>query len=170
MTARLRNTAQLADRVLEEGRLVLQGLRSPKQHVSSLGQAFAAVPSELGFPKELVFRVVVKGQERELSAALWEEVYRIGREAIVNAHRHSRAKEIEACIEYRASVLRIAVRDDGCGFDQPKLASGGNGHLGLQGMCERSERIGGRLRIWSRSALGTEVELRVPGRVAFQAK
>jgi len=158
----------LLDRVLEQGRCAVQGLRSPGECISSLGEAFAGVPNDLGFPPADRFRVVVHGKERELRADLRDEVYRIGREAIVNACRHSRARDIEAEVRYRPTELRIAVRDNGCGIDPHDLRWGRNGHWGLQGMRERADRIGARLRLWSSVALGTEVELSVPGRVAFE--
>jgi signal transduction histidine kinase len=154
------------DRVLEDGRRTVQGLRSPQEH-SSLGQALAGVPNDLCLPEGVTFRVVVIGRERELRPGLSHELYRIGREAIVNAYRHSRAKHIETEIEYRRAELRIAVRDNGCGIDPRELQWGRPGHWGLQGMRERAERIGARLRLLSKVALGTEVELCVPSRVAF---
>jgi signal transduction histidine kinase len=156
------------DHVLEQGRLAVQGLRSPDEHRFSLGQAFAGVPSELGLGSGAEFRVVVEGPQRKLKESLRDEVYSIGREAIVNAYRHSRAKDIETEIEFRPAELRIAVRDNGCGIDPQKLEWGQKGHWGLQGMRERAERIGARLRVLSSAALGTEVELCVPGRIAFQ--
>jgi signal transduction histidine kinase len=121
----------------------------------------------MGFPSAVGFRVVVHGREKELRAELSDEVYRIVREAIVNACLHSRAGDIEAEVEYRHTELRIAVRDNGCGIDPQDLRWGRNGHSGLQGMRERAERIGARLRLLSGVALGTEVELCVPNRVAF---
>ena len=166
--ARFNDVTQLMDRVLEQGRLVVQGLRSPDQHGSSLGQAFAGVPTELGLPSAVGFRVVVEGRQRELTSWLRDDVYRIGREAIVNAYRHSRAKEIETAIEYRPGELRIAVRDNGCGIDPQQLQWGRKGHWGLQGMRERADRIGARLRVLSRVAIGTDVELCVPGRIAYE--
>jgi signal transduction histidine kinase len=162
------DVAQLVDRVLAEGRSVLEGLRSRNDHGASLGEAFARVPSDLGFPSPAGFRVVVLGREKELRVGLLEEVYRIGREAIVNACRHSRAKEIEAEVEYRPTELRIAVRDNGCGMGPQELEGGRRGHWGLDGMRERADRIGAQLRLWSRVALGTEVELCVPGWIAFE--
>jgi len=165
---RFSKVLQLLDRVLEQGRCAVQGLRSPHEHMASLGEAFAGVPNDLGLPSANGFRVVVQGRERELKAGLRDEVYRIGREAIVNACRHSLATEIEMEVEYRPTELRIVVRDNGCGIDPQQLQWGRNGHWGLQGMRERAERIGARLRLWSRVALGTEVELRVPGQVAFE--
>jgi signal transduction histidine kinase len=165
--ARFSAVIQLVDQVLAEGRSALQGLRSPNGHIPSLGEAFARVPNDLGFPSAAGCRVVVLGKEKELRPELLEEVYRIGREAIVNACRHSRAKEIESEVEFSPTELRIAVRDNGCGIGDQNLIGDQRGHWGLQGMRERADRIGAQLRLWSRAALGTEVELCVPGRVAF---
>jgi signal transduction histidine kinase len=167
-TPRFTHLVELFDSVLEQGRLAVQGLRSPNEHLQSLGQAFAGVPTELGLPAAVGFRVVVEGRERALSALPRDEVYRIGREAIVNAYRHSQAKHIETEIEYRSTELRISVRDNGRGIDPQELKWGRSGHWGLQGMRERAEQIGARLRVLSRVALGTEVELCVPGRIAFE--
>jgi signal transduction histidine kinase len=164
---RFSHLLRVMERALEDGRRAVQGLRSPRKRGSSLGQALAGVPNDLGYSAAR-FRVVVHGKERELRAGLRDEVYLIGREAIINACRHSRSKDIETEVEYRPTELRISVRDTGCGIDPQDLKWGQNGHWGLQGMRERAERIGARLRLWSGVALGTEVELCVPGRVAFE--
>jgi len=164
---RFNNLLQLMNRVLEQGRLAVQGLRSANGDLPSLGQALADVPTELGLSSAVGFRVVVEGRQRELRAGLHDEVYRIGREAIVNAYRHSRATDIETEIEHRPGEMRIVVRDNGCGIDPQVLQR--NGHWGLQGMRERADKIGSRLKLWSRVAGGTEVELSVPGHVAFRS-
>jgi len=165
--AKLGDLLQLVDRTLEQGRRAVQGLRLFSRG-ESLGQALAGVPNDLCLKQSIDFRVVVHGKERELKDGPFEEVYRIGREAILNAYRHSRAKLIEAEIEYRPTELRIAVRDNGCGIDAHDLHRHANGHWGLLGMRERAERIGARLSLLSKVARGTEVELRVPNRVAFE--
>ena len=163
---RISHALQLIERVLEEGRRAVQGLRSSREDLSSLGQDLAGVPNDLGLPSAVGFRVVVEGRRRELRAGLREELYRIGREAIFNAYRHARANHIETEIEYRPTELRISVRDNGCGIDPQMLER--QGHWGLHGMRERAERIGARLRILSKVAMGTEVELCLPSRVAFE--
>ena len=64
--------------------------------------------------------------------------------------------------------LKISVTDDGRGIDPQVLQSGLDGHWGLSGMRERAERIGARLKVRSRASSGTEVDLSVPGHVAFE--
>jgi signal transduction histidine kinase len=167
--SRFSSVLMTMDRVLEEARRAVQGLRSSPDDFSSLGQALAAVPVDMGFPPAVEFRVVVEGRQRELWEGLREEVYRIGREAIINAYRHSGARHIEAEVEYRASGIRIVVRDDGNGIDPQVLQSGREGHWGLSGMKERAQSIGATLRILSRAGAGTEVELFLAARIAYEA-
>jgi signal transduction histidine kinase len=158
---------QLVNRVLAEGRCAVEGLRSPNERSTSLGEAFARVPNDFGFPSTVGFRVVVHGGERELREGLRDEINRIVYEAIVNAYRHSEANDIETEIGYHSAELRIAVRDNGRGIDPQILRWGRDEHWGLQGMRERADRIGARLRVLSRRKLGTEVELLVPGQIAY---
>jgi signal transduction histidine kinase len=165
---RISDVIELVQRTLKDGRNTLHELRCPESQISSLGAAFASVPKDLGYSNATGFRVVVLGKEKALRTGLLTEVYYIGREAIINACRHSQANEIEAEIEYRYSDLRIAVRDNGRGIGPEDLQLAGSGHWGLHGMRERAERIGARLRLWSSAALGTEVELCLPGALAFE--
>jgi signal transduction histidine kinase len=72
-------------------------------------------------------------------------------------------------MEYRPARLRIAVRDNGCGIDDRELQHRKNGRSGLLKMREGADKIGGRLRVLSRVALGTEVELCVGG-AAFESE
>jgi signal transduction histidine kinase len=160
---------QLTRQVIEEGRNAVRGLRSSGNSVSSdLAQAFSRIQQELGIQSQADLRVAIDGRPRLLHPVIRDEVYRIGREALVNSFRHSGAKNIEVEVEYSSSQLYILVRDDGCGIDPQVLGSGRDGHWGLSGMRERAERIGARLKLRSRAAIGTEVELSVPGYVAFQ--
>ncbi|MGA2047999.1 MAG: ATP-binding protein [Terracidiphilus sp.] len=72
--------------------------------------------------------------------------------------------------EYADRYLRILVRDDGRGIDPQVLHAGRGGHWGLPGMRERSEGIGASLKLRSRIGAGTEIELTVPGGIAFQGQ
>jgi signal transduction histidine kinase len=164
---RLGRILELMGEVIEEGRNTLRGLRSPHSGSLNLEQAFAFIQQELSLQEEIAFRVIVEGRSRPLHPIIRDEVYRIGREALVNAFRHSRAKSVEVELEYTINQLRILIRDNGCGIDPQVLQSGREGHWGLPGMRERAESIGAQLKVWSRVAAGTEVELSVPSRIAF---
>ncbi len=165
----LRRVLELLRDVIEDGRRAVTGLRLSKEGAEDLEQAFSRIPQELAIQREIDFRVIVEGSARALHPMIRDEVYRIGREALVNALRHSGARAIEVELEYGVHQLRVMVRDNGCGIDPQVLDTGRAGHWGLSGMRERAEAIGGKLRVWSRTADGTEVELRVPGRAAFES-
>lgn len=161
---------QLMTQMIEEGRNAVRGLRSSPSNLTDLEQSFSRIPQEIALPENgdaIDFRVIVEGRPKDLHPILRDDVYRIGREALVNAFRHARATTIEIELEYAPAHLRILVRDDGSGIDPQVLRSGRDGHWGLTGMRERAERIGARLNVRSRAAAGTEVELSVPGHIAF---
>jgi len=166
---RLSRVLELMGQITEEGRNAIRGLRSSNSDSDDLGQAFSRIPQELGIEVQIDFRVIVLGSPRKLHPVIRDEVYRIGREALVNAFRHSRATRIEVELEYAARRFRIVVSDNGCGIDPQVLHSAREGHWGLRGIRERAERVGGRLRVWSRAAAGTEVEMSVPSS-AFESQ
>jgi signal transduction histidine kinase len=168
----LNRSLQLMGQVIEEGRNAVRGLRSSRSASLDLEQAFALVQQEVasgepaGAPPD--YRVVVIGQQRPLHPLLRDEVYRIGREALINAFRHARARKVAIELKYLPRSFRVVVRDDGCGIDPKILQSGREGHWGLPGMRERAEKIGARFHVWSKIGDGTEVELSFPGYVAFE--
>jgi ligand-binding sensor domain-containing protein/signal transduction histidine kinase len=159
---------ELMGRVIDESRNKVRSLRLSSDDSVDLEQAFSAVQQEVGPQSGTGFRVIAEGEARPLRPAIREEVYRIGREATVNAFRHARASNIEVEIEYAPAQLRVFVRDNGKGIDSQVLSAGRDGHWGLSGMRERAERIGARLRVLSGVSAGTEIELSVPGHIAFE--
>jgi DNA-binding NarL/FixJ family response regulator len=165
----LNRSLQLMTQVVEEGRNTLRGLRASTESARDLEAAFSGIPHEFGNHRNIDFRVIVHGYTFPLRAGIRDEIYSIGREALMNALRHSRASHIEVQLEYGAKQLRIIVSDDGCGIDPLFLQAGRDGHWGLSGMRERAKNIGARLRVLSRPDAGTEVELSVPGHIAFAA-
>jgi ligand-binding sensor domain-containing protein/signal transduction histidine kinase len=158
---------ELMRQVSQEGRHAIRSLRSSRGESHALEQALSRIGGEFSHEKQASFRVIVQGVPRPLHPAIWDEGYRIGREAVINAFRHSHASEIEVEVEYTSRVLRVLVRDNGCGIAAQILQSGRKGHWGLAGMRERAEQIDATFEVRSRAGNGTEVELCIPGNVAF---
>jgi signal transduction histidine kinase len=161
-----------ADQAIVEGRDAIQNLRSSTTSTNELAEALTGLGEELAGTEEagrgpVTFRVSIEGVPRDLHPILRDDIYRIAREALRNAFRHAHAKKIEAEITYGVRVLRLRIRDDGKGIDSKLLDAGRDGHWGLPGMRERAQEIGAQLDIWSEIGAGTEVELSVPGSIAY---
>jgi len=163
-----------AEQAIVEGRDAIHDLRFPmgapyalEEEIKALGEELAAKGE--GKEGQVEFRLVIEGSARELRLNVYTEVFRITREALRNAFRHSRAHLIEAEMAYTAGLLRLRVRDDGKGIDPDERdRSERNGHWGLRGMQERAEHLGGELEVWSEPGAGTEIELSVPGSIAYK--
>jgi signal transduction histidine kinase len=161
-----------ADQAIIEGRDAIQNLRSSTTATNELAQAMSALGEELAGTEHAerratAFRVSIEGKPRDLHPILRDDVYRTAREALRNAFRHAQASKIEVEITYGERFLRLRIRDDGKGLDPKLLDAGRDGHWGLPGMRERAQQIGAKLDIWSEVGAGTEVELSIPGPVAY---
>ncbi len=161
-----------ADQAIGEGREAVADLRGSAAVHNDLAQAMTALGEELGSGDRSVsaakFRVLVEGTPRNLHPILRDELYCIAREALRNAFHHANAQHIEAEIAYGAAQLRLRIRDDGSGIDPEVLYHGfREGHWGLPGMYERAKRIGAQLGVWSKPGAGTEIDLSIPGTLAY---
>jgi signal transduction histidine kinase/ligand-binding sensor domain-containing protein len=163
-----------ADEALAEGRDAIHDLRSPASAARGLAEEITALTEELvandGNRDAVQSRVVIEGSAQTLHPDVHIEIYRIAREALRNAFKHSGGRRIETEIAYSESLFRLRIRDDGKGIDpNVRDRSERTGHWGLRGMRERTERLGGELNLWSEPGAGTEVELRIPGSIAYEA-
>jgi signal transduction histidine kinase len=154
--------------MIDEGRNAVRGLRNGHSDPDDLERAFAQIPEDLAADDRIKYQFIVEGAPRSLRPSIREEVYRIGREALANAFRHSQASVIETVLDYGDDRFRIVVRDNGRGIDPEVRRRGRDGHWGLAGMRERSDKIGARLRVLSAPGAGTEIDLTVPAGAAFE--
>jgi signal transduction histidine kinase/ligand-binding sensor domain-containing protein len=159
-----------ADEVLLEGRNRVRDLRSETVAGQELPELMAACGKDLAQNQGIEFTIAVEGTAQPLDPIVRDEIYQIGREAVVNAFRHSQASKIEVEIAFSHADIRLRVRDNGIGTDQETLDRGRPGHWGLSGMRERAQKVGAQLSLWSRSGAGTEIELSVPAKIAFVPK
>jgi signal transduction histidine kinase/ligand-binding sensor domain-containing protein len=161
-----------ARQAITEGRDAVQGLRSSTLAGNDLARAIKLLEEQLAADHDgdhcPDFRVYVDGTPRDLVPLLQDEAYRIAGEALRNAFLHAYARRIEAEIHYDPRQLRLRVRDDGKGIDPDVLSAGVRaGHYGLPGMHERVKVVGGKLAVWSKPDSGTEIELTIPGSLAY---
>jgi signal transduction histidine kinase len=166
----LNRALQLMKQVVEEGRGAVRGLRLSRTPSLDLEDAFRLIQAEVAATadeKPAEFRLSVRGDQKALNPLVRDEIYRIGREALINAFRHSQARHIDGELEYGFGNFCLRVCDDGCGIDEHTLRTVRIGEGGLSGMSERAKIMGARLQVFSGPQRGTEVKLTVPGRVAF---
>ena len=115
----------------------------------------------------LLTHLEVDGQGLPLAADVQVQVLHVVQEALSNVRKHARAREVWVAVQ-QAPQWRVAVRDDGCGFD----AAGGapdETHVGLRIMRERAQRIGASVEVASVPGSGTCVVLQLPERQALAA-
>lgn len=93
------------------------------------------------------------------------QLIRVIQEALSNVRKHSNASQVQVRLEATDNETRVAIRDNGRGFDPSQLSPGAWPRFGLQTMRERAEGIGGRLEIKSSPGSGTEVLVIIPNYV-----
>ncbi|HEX3186229.1 MAG TPA: PAS domain S-box protein [Pyrinomonadaceae bacterium] len=115
----------------------------------------------LGIPAKFVSGSL--DEDDRFSSELETACFRIVQEGVTNIVRHARATRISVRLERVVSDLILLITDDGAGFDSRMLRSGsGTATLGLRGMEERAQAVGGTITIDSAPALGTEICARFP--------
>lgn len=86
-------------------------------------------------------------------------LFRVLQESLTNVARHAQAGKVEVRLSYENNAWALSVKDDGIGF-VPE--SGRHGDIGLVGMRERAQNLGGRFSVTSAPGQGTRVEIVIP--------
>ena len=123
------------------------GLSLALRHLAQTAAARANVALELDLPDDL----------GDLPPGVEQNVYRIAQEALENVVRHAEARRLTVGLRLAGNTLRLAIGDDGQGFDPATPAAGER--FGLKGMAERAAVFGGRLCLESAPGGGTRVQL-----------
>lgn len=97
-----------------------------------------------------------------LRSTVETSIYRIVQEALTNVARHARAEHARVRLSGHGTRVECSIWDDGVGFE-PAAGAAGTGHgLGLVGIRERVDALGGTLRIASVPGRGTEIHVAIP--------
>ena len=102
--------------------------------------------------------------DRRFAEELETHCYRIVQEALTNCLKHAAAGNVWVSLVLGAGEIRLEIQDDGNGFDVDSTLGDlrNRGSLGLLGMRERAEMLGGDLRVVSAGGEGTMIRCRIP--------
>ena len=105
-----------------------------------------------------------KGSAVRLPSSVEIAVYRIVQEAINNVRKHAHANRVTLRLHFQGDSLRIEVIDNGQGFDVSRTLESAvaEQHMGLLGIKQRAEWLGGTLKLESGQENGTRVTVRIP--------
>lgn len=156
----VRAAEEVARSSLAEVRTLVWALRP--EAISSVGlpAAIERAATAGSGPAGPVIDFAVSGEARALHMDVEVTLLRAAQEAIANARRHAAASHITVTLTYYPDEVSLDVADDGGGFDPAGAAKSGG--LGLIGMRERAEALGGRLAIESAPGEGTVVAVTLP--------
>jgi signal transduction histidine kinase len=171
---RLDSAIDQAAAAITEGRDAIQGLRSSAVETNDLANGITAIAEELRRDASAedapAIDIEIEGATRNLNPLVRDEACRIAGEALRNAFRHAQARRIIVEIRYDKRQFRLRVRDDGKGIDEDIIRQQLAGHFGMSGMRERAETVGGTLEVWTKIDAGTQVELSIPGSIAYNVR
>jgi signal transduction histidine kinase len=138
------------------------GLRSRADEQFNLVNAITANSRQIANGTDILIQVETLGETQSLSEIIEENLLRIGQEAITNVVKHSGAKVVNIELHFSPQMVVLQILDDGNGFAPEGCAGPKDGHFGLLGIRERTERLGGQVSITSAPGMGTSLRVEIP--------
>jgi PAS domain S-box-containing protein len=159
---RVADLKQLTDKILEELHRLAMDLRPASlDHLGLLAALEQLVKSTCDrYKLDVHFKTQGFSREDRFPDYMETSMYRIVQEALTNAVRHAGASNVDVILEFLDGKAVVIIEDDGAGFDTAAIRK--SGHLGLLGMQERAQAMGGTLLVESRPGGGTTVVVEVP--------
>ena len=158
----LQRVRAVLGQVDSEIKRLIHDLRPPSLDALGLPPAIARYVERYQVFAGLPCQVQISGQPRRLGSEVEIGVYRVMQEALQNAAAHAHASATWVHLEFLPRAVRLEVGDNGRGFDLLDVLGQHDGHLGIVGMNERAQNLGGSLTIATRPEMGTRVVLDVP--------
>ena len=154
----LQRAGQLARQSLNEARRSVHALRPQALQGGNFWEALKGIIKNTTAGTALHTTFSLRGKMRHLPLVWQQNLMHIGQEALTNALKYARPRNFETRLTFNTKELRLELRDDGDGFKVKERHDG----LGLAGMRERVEQMGGTLKITSARGKGTDVVVTLP--------
>jgi len=151
------------DKSLKELRRVLTGLRPPALDELGLRHALRQSLEDLK-TDGINYHFSEVGTPVRLSSSMEIAVYRVVQETLTNVRKHANATKVNLRLQFQLDKLLVEIRDNGSGFDLSQTLDSAIsvGHMGLLGMKQRVEMLGGDIKIKTGEGDGTAIILRLP--------
>lgn len=158
------DTRGLARQILEQTRRLIFDLRPTALDDLGLLPAIRRFARQHLEAARIALNMEVLGRKRRLPAQVETNLFRIAQEAVTNVVRHAGATQVQIGLNFAPSAITLTVADNGRGFDASIMWEPGNGaqSIGLLGMRERAELLGGHLEIDTSPGAGTTVRVEIP--------
>jgi len=162
--ARLEALWQQTNDIIVEVRRLSQDLRPAAIDRLGLLPALEWLASDVARYSGIKTKVNVIGKEHRLPGELELVLFRIAQEALRNVWKHAQANEAEVTVEFGEATTRVTISDNGKGFEPPEKVGNlaRDGKLGMAGMHERAQLIGGNLTVRSKPGKGTSISVELP--------
>jgi PAS domain S-box-containing protein len=154
----LHRAGELARRSLSEARRSVHALRPQALQEHNFWDALKGTIKNTTAGTSLYTTFEAQGKLPELPQPWQENLLHIGQEALTNTLKYAHARHFKTRLTYKAKELRLELRDDGDGFKVKERHDG----VGLSGMRERVEQMGGELEITSSRGKGTKITVLLP--------
>jgi PAS domain S-box-containing protein len=160
----LENLHKQTNDIMADVRRMIRDLRPPTLDRLGLMPALESLASNIHNRSGMNIEITVHGRGRRFSPELELVLFRVAQEALSNTVKHSKATNTQVTVEFVDKLIRVIVKDNGCGFYLPETTGDlvKQGRLGLAGMQERIQLVGGSFRIKSEPGSGTTVVIEAP--------
>jgi signal transduction histidine kinase len=158
----LRRVGAVLKEVDGEIKRVIFHLRPPTLDALGLPAALSRYAERYQVFANLPCAIQVIGEPRRLDPETEIGIYRVAQEALQNASVHAHASTTTITLTYTPEAFQLSVCDDGVGFEPEEVIGLREGGLGVLGMHERAQHLGGALTVSSKPGRGTRVMLDLP--------
>jgi signal transduction histidine kinase len=161
LTSQMAEASQLTDTIIEKLRTLAHDLRPPAIDALGLNQVIQDLCRKTA--RQTGVEIAYSGSQIDFPTHIQLSLYRVVQEALTNIIKHANASRVEVCLAVDAEQISLVVSDNGCGFSLTDLSALKSfDGIGLLGIQDRIEAIGGAFAIKTQPHQGTILSVMIP--------